>query len=128
MRSPFNQSRSNPFGSSRKATTEAPAQRRHDFETVLCKAIAAKVLVTLAYKNDGITRTFQPGAVYNTTTGKVCVSGVQITNPVKPADNLKSHDFEVGLINYVSPTDRAWVIGDTFDRFDKKYANGIICP
>ena len=41
---------------------------------------------------------------------------------------FKSHDFEVGLINYVRPTDRAWVIGDTFDRFDKKYANGIICP
>lgn len=107
--------------------TEPPAQRRYDLEGILCRAIAAKVLVTLAYKNDGATRTFQPSAVYHTTTGKVCVSGVQITNPVKPADNLEPHNFEVGLINHVTATERAWVIIDGFDRFDPKYAKGIIC-
>jgi hypothetical protein len=84
--------------------------------------------VALTYKGDGVTRTFQPSAIYNTTTGKVCVSGVQITNPLKPADNLEPHNFEVGLINSLTLTDRAWIVADTFDRFDKKYAKGIICP
>lgn len=126
MRKPFGQSRRSPFPSPRK--TSEPAPRRLDFEGVFCRAIAAKVLVTLTYKNDGVARTFQPSAVYHTTTGKVCVSGVQITNPVKPADNLEPHNFEVGLINHVAATERPWVIGDTFDRFDPKYAKGIICP
>jgi hypothetical protein len=117
---------SNPFGANKTATP--PAVRRPDLESTLCRAIKDKVLVTLTYKGDGVTRTFQPSAVYHTTTGKVCVSGVQITNPLKPADNLEPHNFEVGLINSLTLTDRGWIVADTFDRFDKKYAKGIICP
>lgn len=127
MRNPFNPSRRDPFAPPSKPRT-APAQRRTDFENALCKAIADKVLVTLTYKHDGVVRTFQPSAVYHSTTGKVVVSGVQITNPAKPADNLEPHNFEVGLINHIAVTERGWVIGDTFDRRDPKYANGIICP
>ena len=40
------------------------APRKHNFEALFCQAIAAKVLVTLNYKFEGVTRTFQPSAVY----------------------------------------------------------------
>lgn len=116
----------NPFAPPKKVA-DPPAPRRTDYENTLCRAISARVLVSLSYKHDGVTRTFQPSAVYHTTTGKVCVSGVQITNPAKPEDNLEPHNFEVGLLSSLSVTERVFVTHDTIDRFDKKYANGIIC-
>ena len=105
-----------------------PAPRNIALEQLLCEAIAGEVLVTLIYKRDGVNRTFQPSAVYHSTTGKVCVSGVQITNPAKPEDRLESHNFEIGLINQLSLTERAWIVNAPIDRLDKKYVKCIICP
>lgn len=116
-----------PFAPPKKAP-DPPAQRRLDYENILCRAISARRLVSLSYKHDRIMRVFQPSAVYHTTTGKVCVSGVQITNPAKPEDNLEPHNFEVGLVSSLSVTEHGFVSHDILDRSDKKYANGIICP
>lgn len=122
--SPFGGARKNPFATPKKQDTPVP--RRFDLERILCGAIKERKLVTLAYE-DHVLRTFQPTAVYTTSKDKVCVSGVQITNPAKPLDNLEPHNFEIGKITALSVTDRDFVVPSNFDRFDKKYANGIIC-
>ncbi len=123
MRNSYSENRRDPFAPPRKVTT-----RKRDFESLLCTAIANRNMVTLHYKKEGVARTFQPSAVFHSTTGKVLVSGVQITNPAKPEDDLEAHDFEVGLIDRLSATETVWITGDTLDRSAKKYAKGIICP
>lgn len=116
------------FGTKKTAKPkEPPAPRRPDLEDTLCRAIRERVLVRLRYKDDLADRLFEPAAVYVSTRDKVCVSGVQIQNPADPMSNLEPHNFEVGKISALSLTDQGFVVDPTFDRFDPKYANGIIC-
>lgn len=123
---------SNLFGGTRKGPFEqtkqpdVPAPRRFDLEQALCSAIKARKLVTLTYYGN-VARTFQPTAVYVTSKDKVCVSGVQIINPVKPLDNMEPHNFEVGKIASVVTTEQPFLVPSNFDRFEKKYDKGIIC-
>ncbi len=120
----FGGSRKNPFAQTKQP--DAPAPRRFDLEQALCSAIKARKLVTLTY-DDYVARTFQPTAVYVTSKDKVCVSGVQIINPVKPLDNVEPHNFEVGKITSVVITDQPFLVPSNFDRFEKKYDKGVIC-
>ncbi len=65
--------------------------------------------------------------MYWTAKGKVCVSGTQVSNPAKPQDANKPHNFEVGLISRIVVTDDKFIPDSRFDRTDTKYDAGIIC-
>jgi hypothetical protein len=62
---------------------EEPAPRNHDAETQLCIAIRNSVLV--AFRYDGERRYFAPYVVHPTSSGKVCVFGMQIDNTLAPS-------------------------------------------
>jgi hypothetical protein len=106
---------------------QPPASRNLNFENLLCAAIRDCVRVKLRYRDDMADRIFEPNAVYWTSQRKICVSGKQITNPQKPMDNLEPHNFEVGKIRAIVLTNDRFAADPRFDRFDRKYANGLIC-
>jgi hypothetical protein len=106
---------------------EPPARRSVLLESLLCIAIRRRVLVTLLYRGDFQERLFEPTVVYFSSEHRLCVSGLEIADPKMPLNNLQMHSFEVGEINRVSLTEQTFVIDPVLDRFDDKYANGIIC-
>ncbi len=117
-----------PFGVVPKKQSEAPpAARRPDLENILCAAIQQRTRVALRYEDDLAARTFDPYAVFWSSKRKVCVSGMQISNPSKPMDRLEPHIFEVGKIRTLSLTDEMFSVDPRFDRGDRKYRGGIIC-
>lgn len=125
--SPFSSpARRNPYGTPAKDKPTAP--RRYDLEKLLCEAIKTRKLVDLVY-DDAVRRSYQPTVVYHSTRdmNKILVGGVQISNPAKPQENLQPHNFEVGSISSLVVTTQGFVVPSDLDRFDKKYANGIIC-
>ncbi|PVB61745.1 hypothetical protein DCO57_11275 [Labrenzia sp. 011] len=95
---------------------------------MLCDAITKGMLVSLRYEDDFDDRLFEPAAVYFSTQHKVLVSGFQVANPEKLMDANEPHNFEVGKITKLEITAMDRVAPVTFDRNDKKYCNGIICP
>lgn len=116
------------FGPNKAPKQDAPpAPRKPNFESLLCNAISNRMRVALQYDGDHMERLFEPSAVYWTSKRKVCVSGVQITNPEKPQDNMEPHNFEVGKISHLRLTDQTFAPDPRFSRSDPKYRNGIIC-
>lgn len=109
------------------AQSSPAAPRRIDLERILCDAMAKKVLVHLRYDDDVASRSFQPEVLYHSTTHKVLVAGVQVNNPEKPLDQLEPRFFEVGKMTSVTITDSPFVRAPDYNRFDARYANGIIC-
>jgi hypothetical protein len=65
--------------------------------------------------------------VYLSRRHQLCVAGIQIADLEKPLNNLKARSFEIGEIRNVLLTEKSFVIDPVVDRFDGKYANGIIC-
>jgi hypothetical protein len=106
---------------------EPAAPRRTDFETMLCQAISRRETVTLRYKNDVAERTFDPYAVYFSSTDKVCVAGNQVLNPAKPLERNEPHNLEVGKITSLTLGGPHFTVDNRFNRHDEKYAKGIIC-
>ncbi len=106
--------------------------RRHDWEGVLCEAIAKGVSVELRYDGtDGIDRAFReygPAAVYRSgdDAGRICVSGEVISNPDEP-QKIGPCTFEVGKIIDLRLTVRRFQPDPRFDPSAAKYRNGIIC-
>jgi len=114
----------NPFA--QKTQERPPAARRFDLENALADAMAKCVRVDLRYDDDLGARGFEPTAVYWTSKGKVCVSGVQVSNANDPMDQSGPHNFEVGRITALVLTDIKFVPDPRFHRFDAKYRHGII--
>lgn len=114
----------NPFAA--KAAPAPAAPRRFDFEQIVAEAIDARRLLSLRYDDDVVARTFQPAVLYHSSGDKVCVGGLQIGNPAEPSENGEPRVFEVGKMRSVEVTDRPFGQPATFDRFDKRYAGGII--
>jgi hypothetical protein len=85
------------------------------------------VLVTLQFKEYIAERLFEPTVVYLSRRHQLCVAGIQITDLDKPLNNLEVHSFEIHEIRNVLLTEKTFVIDPVVDRFDGKYANGIIC-
>lgn len=122
---------SNPFGAFGKPARkprnpfvqpkaeERPAPRQSQTENLLCRAIRERLVVSLYYDDDLAARRFEPTAVYHSTKGKVCVSGIQ--------PNSGPKNLEVGKIRNASLTGDKFQPDPRFDRFDAKYRNGIIC-
>ncbi len=98
---------------------ERPAPRQPHTEDLLCRAIRERSVVNLYYDDDLTPRRFEPTAVYHSTKGKVCLSGIQ------PGDGPKN--LEVGKMRNVTLTGDKFQPDPRFDRFDSKYRNGIIC-
>ena len=106
---------------------EPAAPRNLIFETRLCDAIRARVIVKLKYEDDTAYRTFEPHAVYCSTKDKYCVAGQQVDNPTDPIERDVPKNFEVGKISALQVTDDPFTPDPRFDRYDAKYANGIVC-
>jgi hypothetical protein len=118
------------FASTQKLPTspEDPSTRRTPLlESLLCISIRRRVLVKVRLKDDIEERLFEPMVVYLSNKHRLCVSGVQIADPQTPLNNLQMHNFEIGKIKSVCVTEQTFVIDPVIDRFDGKYANGIIC-
>lgn len=94
---------------------------------LLCEAITGRFVVRFRYKDDLRDRDFEPSAVYFTTTGKVCASGIMTSNPNDITDQLGPHNFEVAKMSLLTKTLRRFDPDPRFDRNDSKYSNGIIC-
>ena len=118
------------FGPAQERPTppqESPERRSVLLESLLCIAIRRRVLVRFRYKDDIEERLFEPTVVYLSSKHRLCVSGVRIADPQTPLNNLRMHNFAISDIKSVVLTDQAFVIDPVIDRFDGKYANGIIC-
>ncbi len=108
-------------------TPKSPAPRRQDFEQALCRAISSLKLVTLSYGDDSGTRIFAPHAVYRSTTSKILVSGVQLTNTSDAINQQEPKNLEVGRITSLRITDDTFNPDRRFNPHDSRYQNGIIC-
>jgi hypothetical protein len=111
----------------RPTPEEFPARRSIYLESLLCIAIRKRVLVKLQFKDRVAERLFEPTVVYLSRKHQLCVTGVEIGDPEKPLKNLEVHDYEIGAIRSVFLSEQAFVVDLVIDRFDGKYANGIIC-
>ena len=96
-------------------------------KSLLCIAIRKRVLVKLQFKDRVAERLFEPAVVYLSRKHQLCITGVEIGDPKKPLENLEVRNYEVGAIRGVFLTEQTFVVDLVFDRFDGKYANGIIC-
>jgi len=108
-----------------KKAKEQPAPRNYDAENQLCIAIRNSVLVSFSY--DGERRYFAPYVVHHTSTGKVCVFGMQIDNLLAPSARVDPHSFEVGKIRAIMLTTHKFEIDPQFDLSQPKYRRRI-CP
>ena len=117
------------FGSGQQSTPrQEPLERRSLYlESVLCIAIRKRVLVTLQFKDYIVERLFEPTVVYLSRKHLLCVTGIQITDPDKPLNNLEVRDFDIGGIRNVLLTEQTFIIDPVIERSDGKYSNGIIC-
>ncbi len=109
--------------------TEAPEMRNTEFETLLSQAIAGNLRVILRYNNGLNERTFEPCALFYTTKDRsqVNVSGTQVRDSAKPTGPSVPQIFEVAKISRLTLTGKTFKPDPRFNRFDKTYANGIIC-
>ena len=105
------------------------ADRRFDFEQVLCQAIRARAQVEITYKTELAVRVVEPYAIFHSPKDatKVCLSGNQVRNFGDPFDKLGPRDFEVRLIGTLRVTDLAFLPDPRFSHTSAKYRNGIIC-
>ena len=69
---------------------DLPAARNLHFEELLCRAVAARLLVELRYDAEVEPRLFAPHLVYRSTTGRINVGGTQIHNPGQPEDSYEA--------------------------------------
>lgn len=111
------------FGSLRE---ERAAARKPVLEQELCQAVRDRHIVSLQYER-GPYRSFAPHALYRSSKGKICVSGIQLYNPSEPEKVNEPHDFEVGKITGLEVTQRSFQPDARFDRNASKYSNGLIC-
>jgi len=104
---------------------DSPVARNLALETQLCKAIKARVLVQLRYKDDVADRLFEPFSIYITSRGKFCVDGSQKNT----ANNTEAgpHNFEVGHIRHLKTTDTAFVPPPSLSSRGEKYRHGVLC-
>ena len=72
-------------------------------------------------------RLFEPTVVYLSRAHKLCITGAEIADPAMPLQNLEVRNYDIAAIRSVFLTEQAFVVDLVFDRFDGKYANGIIC-
>lgn len=84
------------------------------------------VLIELTYEVDLHSRAFAPCVVYRTSTGKVCVFGMQV-NPSNPHGRDDPHNFEVGKVRNVILTTRKFERDPNFDLSSARYRDRI-CP
>ncbi|MFX4223669.1 MAG: WYL domain-containing protein [Thalassobaculum sp.] len=97
------------------------------YQQTLCQAIAGLNIVRLKYDDDWSDRTFAPHAVYQSSTGKTLVAGVQIDNPAEPWERLEPRNFDLSKIRSVTITGKTFSRHPRFNPLDKRYARGFIC-
>jgi hypothetical protein len=106
---------------------DLPAARNLHFEELLCRAVAARLLVELRYDAEVEPRLFAPHLVYRSTTGRINVGGTQIHNPGQPEDSYEPRLFEVGLIRTLRLTDTSFRPDNRFRRDEPQFHEGVIC-
>src|SRR5437764_14012966 len=97
-----------------------PDERRSVYvESLLCIAIRKRVLVTLLLKDYIVEGLFEPTIVYLSRKHQVSVTGIQITNPEKPLNNLEMRDFDTAGTRKVPLNEPAFITDPVIDRFDR---------
>lgn len=105
---------------------DQPAHRNTATEQALCSAVRHGMLVELTYEDDFHSRAFAPYVVFQTSTGKVCVFGMQV-NPSTPNNCDDPRNFEAGKISQVNLTTTKFQGNPRFDLSNARYRNRI-CP
>lgn len=95
-------------------------------QNTLCQAIRVRVWVKIAQYDDSFARTFEPYVVYESSTSKTLVGGVQIKNPLKPEDDRTYHNFDLAKIRSATLTETTFTAPFDFNPSDSRYKR-IIC-
>jgi len=90
-------------------------------QRTLCQAIKSRNWVKITQYDDLTSRTFEPYIVYESSTGKTLVGGVQIKNPVKPEDDRTYHNFDLAKVRLVTLTDTKFAVPFDFNPSDPRY-------
>jgi hypothetical protein len=106
---------------------DRPARRNPQFEGMLCRAVAERLLVELRYDSEVVPRLFAPHLVYESTTGRVNVAGTQVENPNQPDDAFEPRIFEVGLIRTLRLTDTSFRPDARFSPEEPRFHQRVIC-
>lgn len=103
--------------------------RNTEFETLLSQAITENRRVILRYNNGLNERTFEPSALFYATKDRsqVIVGGTQVRDSAKPTGPSVPQVFEVAKISRLTLTSKTFKPDPRFNKFDKIYANGLIC-
>lgn len=115
------------FGKKQAPKTETPALRRPDLESVICEAIRKRAVVRLRYKSELNWRTYDPHAVFTSSTGKILAVGTQTKDDSSPLKAPEPRNFEVGLIGQISITEETFKPDPRFSSFGEEYSHGVIC-
>ena len=106
---------------------DRPAPRNPPFESMLCRAVAERLLVELRYDAELAPRLFAPHIVYRSTTGRINVGGTQIANPSQPEDVFEPRIFEIGLIRTLRLTDTSFRPDARFNPEQPRFQEQVIC-
>lgn len=101
--------------------------RNIPLEQKLCDAIKRHRIVSLRYKGQLYSRTFEPYIIYRSTKDKILLGGTQTRDDSQPTKPPEPHNFEVKLISALTVTDDVFKYDDRFDPANDIYRNGIIC-
>ena len=97
-----------------------------EIKDIICTAIEKRLFVTLRYDDDRLERKFSPYHFYIAMTDNILVSGFQVTNPNKLAENNIYHTFNIRLIKNIALTDQPFSPEPNLITPPKKYKQ-LIC-
>jgi hypothetical protein len=90
--------------------------------------VASRIVVELRYQNDMLFRTFEPHIAFyaEKNSNEKCVAGIQTANANELQNEPEVKIFNLNDIRDWRRTDRRFNPSPIFDRFDRRYSNGII--
>ena len=89
-------------------------------QSTLFKAIREHRIILLKYHDDVLNRDVEPYAVFDSTTGKTLLFGIQLRNSKKPLDPREPRYFELRNIRSVQITDKKFVPDHGFSAYKLK--------
>lgn len=100
--------------------------RISEIEGIICTAIRKRLFVILRYDSDISDREFNPYHLYIASTDNTLVSGFQVSNPNKLAENDIYHTFNIQLIKNIALTNQSFSPQPNLISSPKKYKQ-LIC-
>lgn len=97
-----------------------------EIKDTICAAIEKRLFVTLRYDDDRLERRFNPYHLYIALTDNTLVSGFQVFNPNKLAENNIYHIFNIQLIKKIALADQSFIPHPDLVAPPKKYKQ-LLC-